>query len=71
MANGRYVPLLFIIKSHWVNLALSGISVSLLRHTDASFLCSAGLDAFHGFFNQQHGINLHLQGLERGFFSLS
>lgn len=38
MVNDNYVPLLLIIESCWINLALSGISVSLLCHTDASSL---------------------------------
>lgn len=60
MVNDNYVPLHLIIKSCWINLALSGISVSLLCQTDASFLRSTGCDVFHMSFNQQRGISLCL-----------
>lgn len=38
IVNDNYIPLPLITKSCWINLALSGISVAFLCHTDASFL---------------------------------
>ena len=70
IVNDNYVPSLLIIKSCWINLALSGFSVSLLCHTDASFLRSTDHDTFHMSFNQQCGISLCLQRLEMDSSSL-